>query len=184
MKKQHLINLLGLAVFFIFPYQLLAQTNSLSTTVDVDIISPSSISDNSYLLSGTSLNFGALTISNSVGGTCILSTFNTRSVTGGVVVVNSSVSSNASFVITGKANGTYVIALPTNDVFVTRATGTEKMIISNLTARPISKNTDQFTGTFDNSGSDSFVIGGTLTIDAAQPVGIYNGTFSVTSVYN
>lgn len=164
--------------------QLSAQSNSLNAKAEAEIIKPLVIVDNSGLTGGTSLNFGAMTISVISGGTCTISTLNVRSYSGGVNGVSSSATSTASFGISGKPGADYAISVSPATIVVTRTAGTETMNINTLTVRPLSKVVDQLVGTFDALGNDTFTVGGTLQVSANQAEGVYDGTFSITAVYN
>jgi spore coat protein U-like protein len=58
------------------------------------------------------------------------------------------------------------------------------MTIGTLLARTASAGADGLTGTLDGTGADSFTVGGTLSVIAAQVAGTYAGTFDVTVAYN
>jgi len=112
----------------------------------------------------------------------VLSTDGVRTATGGVNLPTSgSAGKNASFSVTGEANTTYAIVLPVN---VSLNSGGNSMEIKALSARFNGKNDDAVTGTLNASGSDSFNVGGTLSVYKAQSVGTYEGTFPVTVAYN
>ena len=58
------------------------------------------------------------------------------------------------------------------------------MTIGDLVARFNGAGADAVTGTLSADGNDSFTVGGTLTVAAAQTAGEYAGTFNVTVAYN
>ena len=58
------------------------------------------------------------------------------------------------------------------------------MTISLLKARFSGAGSDAVTSTLSATGTDSFTLGGTLTVAAAQMPGIYAGTFAVSVDYN
>jgi len=150
-----------------------------------EIVAAMTIIDDSGDPDGTALDFGVLTISPTEAGTCILSTANRRIGNNGVTVVNSSTSTTASFGVSGKSGLSYNITLPVAPVTITRNGGTETMTISDFTALPASSITgDAMTGTLDGAGKDSFKIGGTLYVNAAQAEGVYESTFTVSVAYN
>ncbi|OIP84446.1 MAG: hypothetical protein AUK44_02465 [Porphyromonadaceae bacterium CG2_30_38_12] len=157
---------------------------SLSGKAKAEITSQISISDNSGLPGGTTLNFGSLAVSTSTSGTCTLSTSNIRTTSGGVNAISTTTSSTASFLVNGTMNKAFAITLPAIPVVVTRAGGIETMTVDNFQARPMSSGSDQTTGTLDATGTDSFFVGGRLNIAAAQVDGVYEGTFNVTVAYN
>jgi hypothetical protein len=180
MKKNIAFILFGIVM--ILPSQLMAQ--SLSAKAAAEIVAPLVIVDNSGLAGGTTLDFGKITVS-ATGGACVVSTTNVRSVTGGITAVSSSTTSTASFSIAGKVGATYGITLPAADIALTRTTGTETMTVGSFVARPASSVAgDALVGTLDATGSDTFTVGGTLTVGVAQAEGVYVGTFNVTAAYN
>jgi hypothetical protein len=182
--KKYLFCTIFILIILVLSGQLSAQSNSINAKAEAEIIKPLTIVDNSGLTGGTTLNFGAMTISVISGGTCTISTLNVRSYSGGVNGVSSSASSTASFSITGKPGADYAISISPATVLVTRTGGTETMNINTLTVRPSLKAIDQLIGTLDASGNDTFTVGGTLQVTANQAEGVYDGTFSVTAAYN
>lgn len=163
--------------------QLFAQA-SLSGKLRAEITSQISITDNSGLPGGTTLNFGSLAVSATSSGTCSVSTLNVRTTGGGVNPISSTSSSTASFLVNGSMNRTYAITLPVAAVTVTRTTGAETMTIDNFSARPVSAGADQLTGTLSNLGADTFTVGARLNVNANQTDGVYEGTFNITVAYN
>lgn len=180
MKK--IVSIIVLGFTMVLPSQLTAQ--SLSAKAAAEIVAQLVIVDNSGLAGGTTLDFGKITVS-ATGGTCIVSTTNVRSVTGGITAVSSSATSTASFSVAGKGGATYGITLPVADITLTCATGTETMTVGSFVARPASSVAgNALVGTLDATGSDIFTVGGTLTVGVAQAEGVYEGTFNVTAAYN
>ena len=78
------------------------------------------------------------------------------------------------------------ITLPatTTVTHTTLSSGVYQMDITLMTARFNGAATDDITSTLTSSGTDSFTVGGTLTIKASQLGGIYAGTFPVSIDYN
>lgn len=182
MKPNSFIIVLAIALTFV-TFELNAQA-SISAKLRAEITSQISISDNSGLPGGSTLNFGSIAVSNTSGGSCSVSTQNVRTTAGGVNPITSTSSSNASFLVNGTMNRTYAITLPVAAVPVTRAGGNETMTIDNFASRPTSAGADQLTGTLSNVGSDTFTVGARLNVAAGQIDGVYEGTFSVTVAYN
>lgn len=133
----------------------------------------------------STLDFGKLNISATNAGTVTLDTEGNRSSTGGVVVLNSIAATNASFDVSGVTGATYAITLPSSDVTVTHTDGVTTMTITDFKARPASAGADATTGTLDaTTGAETFKVGATLNVDAAQTVGVYSATFEVSVAYN
>ena len=168
-------------LIFMLSINLYAQTTT--GTAKAEIVETLTISELSTG-SGT-LDFGQLTVSSSEEGTCILSTSNVRTASGGVSVVTASSSSNADFSISGKEGASYAITLPSSDITLTLNGGSATMSVGSFTVQPASAGADQLTGTLDDtSGEDTFSVGGTLGVNAGQATGTYTGTFSITAAYN
>ncbi len=121
------------------------------------------------------LNFG--TIAQTVtGGNVILSaSSNEATYTNPSSVILSSEETRAHFNVTGEADATYGITLPT-EVSITRAEGSETMTVTDFV-------TASLTGNTLTNGNGAFYVGATLEVGANQVAGQYNGTFPVTVTY-
>lgn len=173
--------IIGALLTTVFAFQANAQA-SIAGQVKAEVTSQLAITDNTGTLGGTTLNFGKIAVTAGSGGTCVISTVNAVTVSGGVNSITST-TSNAIFTLTGMAGKAYTITLPPSTV-VTRAGGSETMTVDNFKARPTSAGAEALTGTLSSLGTDSFTVGGQLNVNAAQVDGIYNGTFNVTAAYN
>ncbi len=161
-----------------FSTKVMAQATE-NTAAGATIITPISITETA------AFNFGTMAVLAATPGTCVLSTQGVRSQTGGVnLSVQAPTAANAAYDVTGAVSTTYAITLPGSITVTETLGGIETMSIGTLLARPASAGADQLTGTLDGSGDDSFTVGGTLTVAAAQLVGTYTGTFDVTVAYN
>jgi hypothetical protein len=134
------------------------------------------------------LSFGSSLLTNKDGGTVILPSSNVdRDYTGGVSSSEATPSpSNASYSVTGTANETYAVVLETK-ITVTHTSvdsGVNSMDITDITARFNGKDTDDTVSTLASDGTDSFSLGGTLTVQANQVSGRYTGLFAVNVDYN
>lgn len=165
------------SLFFVaFGLVTFATTNAQSTataTASATVITPIAITRSAHM------NFGNLSVQAATGGTVVLATDGTRTSTSGVTLpATSGTVSAAAFNVTGTAAYTYAITLPTT-VTLTRASGSETMTASSFTSNPST------TGTLDGTGAQSFAVGATLTVGAAQVAGSYvSGNFNVTVNYN
>ena len=160
-----------------FSTKVMAQnTKTVAATVaTTQILAPLGLTQTSIL------NFGKLTTSAS-SGSCELTTAGAN-VSGGLFNYPSS-PTNAAYNVTGEKNKAYTITLPTT-ITVSNGTPLQDMTISALTARCLSTAADGIVGTIDaTSGTDSFKVGGTLTVAANQPAAVYTGSFDVTVAYN
>ena len=135
------------------------------------------------------LHFGTITLPDGTGGTVLLTTANARTFTGAGVVASAvaPLQTNAAFNVTGTQNVTYALTLPAT-ITVTETVGkTAVMTISALTVKfgaAAEKTAVAATSVLSATGTDNFIVGGTLTVTAAQVAGIYDGTFPVTVDYN
>ncbi|HCT94873.1 MAG: hypothetical protein A2X19_10670 [Bacteroidetes bacterium GWE2_39_28] len=145
-----------------------AQSNASAT-----IITPISIAVVDHM------NFGNVAASGSLG-TVVLTTAGARSVTGGVSLpTTTGTVSAANFTVSGQANFTYSITLPSS-VTITRVSGSETMTVNTFTSDPAT------TGTIGGGGTQSLSVGATLNVAASQVAGAYTSgsTFNVTVAYN
>ncbi len=143
-----------------------------TATATATIITPISISKT------TDMNFGNVAAQSTASGTVVLTPAGVRSVTGGTTIpATTGTVSAASFTVTGEADYTYSITLPTADVTIT--SGANTMTVNTFTSTPSG------TGTL-TEGSQTVTVGATLNVSAAQPAGTYVSAtpFNVTVNYN
>ena len=176
MKKSLII--IG-AIFLMFAYsnQSKAQSTVTATTAGAVIITPIVLSE------VTPLHFGVMAVLSGTPGTCVLSSTGVRTATGGVnLSAQTPAATNAAYSVTGQASTTYALTLP-GSITVSDGGGST-MTISNLLARFNGVGADAVTSTLSAGGTDSFTVGGTLTVAAGQAAAAYAGTFDVTVAYN
>lgn len=145
-----------------------AQSNASAT-----IVTPISIAVSDHM------NFGNVNASGTLG-TVVLSTAGVRSATGGVTLpTTTGTVSAANFIVSGQANFTYSITLPSS-VTITRVSGSETMTVETFTSNPAT------TGTIGGGGTQALSVGATLKVGASQVPGSYTSgaTFDVTVAYN
>jgi hypothetical protein len=177
MMKKHFIIFVAIVIMAGFLNKVNAQAIE-NTAAGAVIITPISITETA------ALHFGVMSVLTGTAGTCVLSTTGSRSATGGVnLSASTPTATNAAYTVAGQANTTYAITLP-GSITVTKAVTLETMTIGSLLARTASAAADGLTGTLNGSGGDSFTVGGTLSVAAAQTTGTYTGTFDVTVAYN
>lgn len=144
-----------------------------SSTASATIITPISLSKT------VDMNFGNIAV-NATVGTVLLTPGGTRTAGGGVTLpVASGTVAAASFTVGGAGTNTFSITLPNTDYTITRATGTETMIVNTFTSSP--SGTGVLAG-----GTATVTVGATLNVGASQVAGSYtNATgFPVTVNYN
>lgn len=181
--KKLVLNLLAVIMIAGFSANLMAQTSATeNTAAGAVLITAMGISETAPL------HFGSNVLTDALGGTVVLPSANTtRTYTGGVATSAATpVATNAAYSITGTGLETYAITLPTSTTVThtTVATGVFTMTITDMLAYVASASANSVTGTLDAAGDDSFTLGGTLNVQAAQIGGIYAGTFDVTVDYN
>ncbi len=127
---------------------------------------------------GTPLEFGGVVAS--TGGTVVIATNGSRTSTGALTLLTSTVTPTAaSYTVSGTGLASYAITIPTASFNVTNTTGAGAETMA-VTAMVCSKGS---ASAFDASGADAFTVGGTLTVGSAQIPGVYTGTFDVTVAY-
>jgi len=122
------------------------------------------------------LNFGNIVAGTGIG-TVIVDTEGDRTKTGDVILPSATLGTvnAAEFTVTGLADATYAITLPTSiDI---SETGGTTMTVDNFTSNP------SRTGTLAG-GTQTLSVGARLNVGAGQVAGDYTGEFSVTVAYN
>lgn len=147
-----------------------SQAATANSTSEATVITPIAITNT------IGLDFGKF--ASGAGGTVVMTAAGARSQTGGVVLATGTAGAAASFNVTGDANATYAITLPSTGQTLTRAAGTETMAASTFTSSPSA------TGTLSAGGAETVTVGATLTVADAQVVGVYSGSFAVSVEYN
>ena len=179
------IKLLVILIIFGFTVNLSAQsagTTTEATAATADLLIAMTLTEIA------SLNFGSSLLSNATGGTVVLpSNSTTRGYTGGVVTSAATpIPKNASFSVTGTGLEVYNVTLPVT-VVVTHTTATSGLITMDITlmkARFNGASADATQSTLSAAGTDSFTLGGTLTVLENQVGGQYAGAFPVSIDYN
>jgi len=136
------------------------------STAGAEIIAPLQISNSAALY------FGTIAPSLTAGDTVVVSAAGAKSC-GAELTCLTDDHTAAQFDVTGEADASYTISLPTS-VSISNGAGAN-MTVDNFTG-------SKATGTLV-SGSDSFNVGGTLDVAANQATGEYTGTFTVTVEY-
>lgn len=131
------------------------------------------------IANSSDMNFGII-IGNAVsGGTVAIDpATSNRNITGSLLLAGGTVST-ADFTLTGTLNAPYAITLPTGNYTVTRALGTETMIINGFSC-------DAPSGLLAGT-TKTIKVGATLTVGTTtvNPAGVYTNStgFTVTAVY-
>lgn len=181
--KNFLFKFLAVIVIAGFSANVMAQTSATeNTAAGAVLITAMTLSETAPL------HFGSIVLTNASGGTVLLpSNSTTREFTGGVATSAATpVATNAAYDVTGTGLETYAVTLPTTTTVThtSISTGVYTMDITLMKARFNGAGSDAVTSTLTAGGTDSFTLGGTLTVKADQVGGIYAGTFDVTIDYN
>jgi hypothetical protein len=180
--KANLLSLAAILSIGFFTTNLEAQTSATvtGTTAGAKLIKPMTLKQTSVL------HFGTINVLDGLTGTVLLPSDDAaaREAKGGVALSTvAPVATNAAYDVTGTKNTTYALFLP-ETITVTETQSTETMTIGLLKARFSGAGVDATTSKLSQSGTDSFTVGGTLTVADAQTPGDYAGTFNVTVDYN
>jgi hypothetical protein len=165
----------------LLPWQLVAALASLAIPAEVSAAQTQTVAAQVALLSPLSvlkqgdLDFGTLIVSGS--GTAVIDPVSGVLTTTGGATKSGSGAHPALFTGTGSKNSVVHIRLPQNPITVTRVGGTETMTVSNWTLDGPMNRKIPPGSIFD------FTVGATLTVNANQAPGTYNGTFSITVQY-
>jgi hypothetical protein len=180
--KKKLLSLAAILSIGFFTNNLEAQTSATvaATSAGAKLIKPMTLSETSPL------HFGTINVLTGAGGTVELPSSNlARVFSAGVVSgVVAPLPTNAAYNVTGTKNVTYALVLPSTITVKESIGNTESMTIDLLKARFNGASGDAITSTLSATGTDSFSLGGTLTVAPLQMPGIYAGTFEVTVDYN
>ncbi len=144
-----------------------------SATASATVVAPIAIAKS------VDMNFGNVATSVDAG-TVVLNPASSRTQTGGVTLpATGGTVAAASFNVTGEGAYTYAITLPSTDYTITKAAGTETMLVNAFTSTPSA------TGAL-TAGAQTLTVGATLNVGASQVSGAYtNATgFDVTVNYN
>ncbi|HEY4616699.1 MAG TPA: DUF4402 domain-containing protein [Flavobacterium sp.] len=175
--KNNLLTVASILTLGFFTNSAIAQSNTVTaTTAGAEIASPIALS-----ATGT-LEFGSMYLT-AAGTVTLNASTAARTITGGVVLMTSGATpSTPQFTVTGTADRTYAISLPTS-ITVTEP-GTTTMTIDNLKTYVASVGDDTTTAGTLLTGSDTFKLGGILNVTGTQVAGVYAGVYNVTVDYN
>lgn len=163
---------LKLTIYYVLLSCIVVGQASDYASASVNIVTPITISKSN------DLNFGNVAVSTSSGIVELLPD-GTRISSGGVILPTlSGTVSAASFDVSGEGSYTYSISLPTDDFLLFHSNSTDFIIVNGFKSYP--ESTGQL-----SSGNQTITVGATLNVEAAQEVGLYQGTgFEVTVNYN
>ena len=126
------------------------------------------------------MNFGNVAVHATQAGEVVLAPGGTRTASNGVTLpATAGTVTAASFTVSGQANYTYAIMLPTGATVLDDG-NSNTMNVDTWTSSPAT------TGTLSSTGSQTLNVGAKLWVSGGQAAGVYTSTsnFSVTVNYN
>ena len=144
--------------------------NTVSFDATATVIAPISIAKTTDLVFGRFSHGG--------GGSVIMTAAGVRSQGGGVILAPGGTPGAASFAVTGEANATYAVTMPTETTITGPAAAT--MTVGTWTAA-YAAGAD---GTLSAGGAQTLQVGATLTVANNQAAGAYTGAFTMQVDYN
>ena len=124
------------------------------------------------------MNFGNVAVSASLAGTVVMTPAGVRSTGGGggvTLPATAGTVAAASFTVSGQANYTYAITLPSS---ATISSAGNTMTVNGFTSNPAT------TGALNASGAQTLTVGATLNVAAAQASGVYTNATGVPVTVN
>jgi hypothetical protein len=124
------------------------------------------------------MNFGNVA-TNDAGGTVIMTTGGSTSLTGGVTLpAKTGTVTAAAFDVTGEADYTYTIAIPSSAITLVDGAGTpNEMTVDTFVSDPLT------IGAL-TSGAQTVNVGATLNVAGGQAAGVYTNTTDLTVTVN
>jgi hypothetical protein len=122
------------------------------------------------------MDFGIVAEDAGTAGTVQLATGGGRTAGGGATLVSGGTPSAAVFAVTGEANYTYSISLPSSIDLSDGASHT--MTVNSFVSSPTP------TGTLDGTGNETLSVGATLNIASGQAAGTYTNASDLTVTVN
>lgn len=164
MIMKHRIALLSASLILsAVPSTAFAADATATAEIGATVLTPISISKSA------DLNFGSFAADADQSGTVVIATNSGRTFTGGTSAISTDAGTvtAASFDVTGQGTATFSITLPSSNVTLTRATGTETMSVGTFVSNPSG------TGTL-TAGAATVAVGATLSVAAGQVAGTYS----------
>ncbi len=165
------LRLASAALLFAAPAELVAATPATQADAAAIVLKPLS------LIKKNDMDFGTLIESPTTAGTATIDPVTGAVTTAGGVIAVPSATSAGIFMGAGSRNAPYQIRLPKNPITLTRAGGTETMIVSTWT---LDGPTNRKIGANEVF---QFGVGAQLAVAANQVPGTYVGSFDITVHY-
>lgn len=165
-----------------FSSTMMAQVTLTGNTAGAELVTALTITNT------TPMNFGVIAIP-ATAGTVAMNTAGLRTPSGCTIVATGTPKTVALFTVGGTANDNYTLTLPTSILVQTDGGGTTKdMTIDNIVVKVDAAGEAAYTvpintPTLSAGGASTFLVGGTLNIQASQVLGVYAGTYTVVIDY-
>lgn len=142
----------------------------------ITIIRPVGVTKNADLKFGTVVRPGA------GSGTVVISAAGARSVTGGVVGLNSGDAPQAAeFTVAGEGGQSVSVSIPATFIM---ANGVENLTVTTSNNLSGAAAAQSLGGTLGSAGSLNVRVGGSTAVPSTAATGVYTGTFTVSAAYN
>jgi len=149
----------------------LISNKAVSQTATANAIATVKVASSFTIIKKVDLNFGTVSASPQAG-MIKLSTDGTTIVNGGVTIIDSSLISPASFQVNGPADTSFSIGLP--GWIGLRNEQNQEVDLYEIISNPSGN------GLLDSTGKAILLVGASITVDANQGEGIYQGNIEVT----
>lgn len=128
------------------------------------------------------LKFGTVVRPGSGSGTVAISAAGARSVTGGVVGLNSGDAPQAAeFTVAGEGGQSVSVSIPATFIM---ANGVENLTVTTSNNLSGAAAAQALSGSLGSAGSLNVRVGGSTAVPATAATGVYTGTFTVSAAYN
>ncbi len=144
--------------------------NAVATISQPVSLSPS---EDGGLVSDGTLTFGIIIAHDTEADVITITPSGNRTHSGKAILVTSSFGPTV-FDVTGAAGASYTLVLPNNGTVTIANYAGSRMQVNNFTASAVGG-----TSVLGGDGKARFSVGGSLSVAAAQPNGLYTGTFPV-----
>jgi hypothetical protein len=131
---------------------------------------------------GADLKFGTVVRPGTGAGTVVISAAGARSVTGGVVGLNSGDAPQAAeFTVAGEGGQSVSITVPATFIM---ANGSENLTVTTSSNLAGSAAAQTLSGSMGSAGTLNVRVGGSTPVPSTAATGLYTGTFTVSAAYN
>jgi len=180
--KKSLIIIVAIIMIAGLTNRVMAQVTLTGNTAGAELVQVLTITNS------TPLHFGVIGITSGTAGTVVMTTAGLRTPGAATTtIINTGTPSTvAQFDLTGTTDAVYTIGLPlTIDITTGIGTGNYATSIGSLVVNVDAAGEATAVGATGTLalGASSFLMSGTLTIKAAQELGVYAGTYDVTVDY-